>query len=131
MFAWPSSSWTVRRSAPPLQEVGRERVAQGVRADRLRDQAGSGVAPEHLPDPLAGEAAPAPVDEECSHIGSARDEARALLLQVPGERLRGRTAERDDALLVPLADASHEAGVEVEASHVERETSSETRSPVP
>ena len=36
--AWPSSSWIERRSAPALQQVGRERVSQRVRRDAAGDR---------------------------------------------------------------------------------------------
>ena len=86
---WPSSSWIVRRSAPPSSRCVGERVPQPM---RVRADAAQRARVE--PASTRG-------DEE--RVLGAADELRSRLADVTGEPVRGLLAERDDALLAALA----------------------------
>ena len=60
----------------------------------------------------AGQCAAAGVEEEVGPVAAV--EVRAAERQVAAHGLGGRAAERDDALLVALADHSHDARVDVD-----------------
>ena len=116
--AWPSISWTLRRSAPPSSRcVANEcRSRCGWIARRVEAGLG-GEAPQDQERSGAGERAALRVQEELGPV--ARVEVRAAAGEVAPQRLDGRASERDDALLVALAGDADEAVVEVDARLVE------------
>ena len=116
--AWPSISWTERRSAPPssrwVANEWRSRCGwtrsgsrPGLRGEPAQDQERAG----------AREAAALGVQEQLRPV--ARVEERPAAREVAAQRLHRLAADRDDALLRALADAAHEPCVEVDARLLE------------
>ena len=98
---------------PALEQMGGERVAQQVRVDAL------GLEPclrrelaEDQERACAGQRAAAGVQEQVGPVAAI--EVRAAERQVAAHGLGRRPAERDDALLVTLADHPHDARVDVD-----------------
>src|SRR5581483_8933322 len=101
-----------------LEQVRRERVPQQVRVDAL------GLEPRLLGDAAQDQERPGSrqraalcVQEELRPVPAV--EERPAAGEVAAERLRRGAADRDDSLLVPLADTPNEALVEVDARSLE------------
>ena len=116
--AWPSISWTLRRSAPPSSRC----VAKEWR--RRCGWTRPGSRPARRGEPAqdqerarAGERAALRVQEELRPVPPV--EVRAAAGEVAPERLDRLAADRDDALLAALADDAHEPVVEVDAALLE------------
>src|SRR5262245_23213634 len=101
-----------------LEQVRRERVAEEVRVDPARLEAGLlGKAAEDQERAGAGQRAALRIEEELGAV--ARVEEGAAAAQVAAERVGGTAPERDDPLLAALADRADEARLEVDAGSLE------------
>src|SRR6478735_12409816 len=94
-----------------LEEVGRGGVAQRVRRHVVDAREGGGLVDDRARLALV-EAAPAQAEEDGRRRGRVH-ELRAATLEPRAQRGRGGLAERDDALLVALADDAQRALVHV------------------
>ena len=101
-----------------LEQVRRERVAQQMRVDARRLEAGLlGQAAQDQERARAGQRAALGVQEELRAVAAVQE--RAAAAQVAAQRVGRAPAERDDALLAALADRADEALVEVDAAPLE------------
>ena len=101
-----------------LEQVGGEGVAEEVRVDTLGVEPGlRREASDDQERTCAGERSALGVEEELRAVPAV--EVRPPAGQVPPQRLDRLGPERDDALLVALADAAHEALLEVDAAALE------------
>src|SRR5215469_855642 len=90
-----------------------------MRVDALGLEAGlAGEAAEDEEDAGAGERTAVRVEEQLRPL--APFEERAAAREVAAEGLNGLAADRDDAFLVPLAEAADEPVLEVDRLAVER-----------
>ena len=106
-----------------LQEMGRERVAQGVGAHPV-GQAGRGRGAFTGPRPLAGEATPrSPTNSgpPRSGITCAGQERSPRTVDPPRQHAERHVTDRYEALLVALADDPHEGSLEGQVLAVEAE----------
>ena len=127
MYTWvvsidacPSISWTLRRSQPPsIRWVANEcRSVCGVTS--LETPAPAGVVAHQLEHRLAGDPAPAMVQEEdVAALGAAQ--VRPAARKVRARSLDGALPHRDDPLLRALAHAPHETLVEVDVRDAQRD----------
>src|SRR5688572_12253808 len=91
-----------------LEEVRGERVAQEVRVDAGRVEAGlGGQTPQNEERARAGQRATLRVEKQLRPMTAV--EVRPSAAQVAAQRLRRRPSDRDDPLLAALADAADEA----------------------
>ena len=100
------------------EQVSGERMTQGVRGDRPGDR---GLAPglrHEAPDRLPGQGTPARREEQMRIVAAPRVN-RALGLNVAGQGGCGSGAERDDALLATLAEATEVAAGRVDVLETE------------
>src|SRR3954447_25081592 len=104
--------------AASRQQVGREGVAQRVRAHLARQPGGGRVALDDLVEALAREAVAAVVDEQPRLVVVA-DQLRAAAAEVGAERARGGGADRHHPLLGALAAGAQDARLEVEVADLE------------
>jgi hypothetical protein len=103
---------------PALEEVRRERVPEQVRMDPRGLEAGAaGEAPEDEERACSGQRTALRVEEELRTVAPV--EVRPAAGEVAAKRLCGLAADRDDALLLALADAADEAVVERDGASVE------------
>ena len=113
------------------EQVGGEAVPERVRADRL---AGSPAARAWLltirQSPTRDSGRPVRETKTVARLGRARDQRGAVVAQVGRQGLAGPRAERDDPLLVPLADAPGRCPRSRSRSAGRRPTTSEARQPV-
>src|SRR5512140_1483305 len=99
----------------PLEQVGREGVAEGVRAHAVRQPGGRGRALDGRPGLLACEPAPAITQEErpaaarCDVPDGQQPRARAA--RPAGQPVEGDVTDGHQALLVALADDPDEGAV--------------------
>ena len=104
--------------SPSLEQVGREGVPEDVGVNALRVE--SGLLSEPAQDEeraCARERSALGVQEQVRSV--APIQVRPPAGEVAPQCIRGLPAERNDALLVPLAHAAHEAVVQVDASALE------------
>ena len=96
-----------------LEQVRRERVPQQVRVHPAGLQTGAvGEPPEDEERARAGERAAARIEEQVGAVTPV--EVRPADRQVAAQRLGGRPAERDEALLASLAEHADDASLEVD-----------------
>src|SRR5205814_9435363 len=101
-----------------LEQVGREGVAEEVRMNALRVEAGlRGELPQDEECSGPGQWAAAGVQEELGTVPAV--EERPTLREIATDRFRGLPPDRDDPLLVPLTDAAKEALVELDRVSLE------------
>ena len=141
MEAWPRSSWTTRTSAPrPSMWVAQEwRRTWGLTLSARPTRPAYFLTTPKTPDP--GQPPATGVEEDRLGVAAAapllRLEQRPALAREPlGQGGAGEPAERDDALLVPLARAPGAAAgrspsTAPATSPRLRPTTSLTRAPVP
>ena len=102
-----------------LEQMGRERVAQRVRADPVREarraRRGLDRAPCLLPRQAAATLARGtPVRRVAGCDVAERQEPRPRAVEPSPEPVEGHVADRDEPLLVALADDAHEPAVDRE-----------------
>jgi hypothetical protein len=102
------------------EEMGREGVAQRVRAHLVGEPGRGGVALDDLVEALAREPGPAPVHEQL-RLPAVADQARPAALEVDRERAGRRGPDRDEPLLVALAARAQDARLEVDVPRLERD----------
>lgn len=102
--------------APPLEQMGGERVAEGVGADVLRDAGPRGRLPDDGEEHHAREPSAAVVEED----GVVAGGHLAPLLEVALHLVARHAADGDQPLLVPLADDADVALAEEEVAHPQR-----------
>ena len=113
---------------PSLEQVRREGVAEEVGVDALGlEPCLRGELAQDQERAGAGQRPAAGVEEQVGPVAAV--EVRSAERQVAAYRLGGRAAERDDALLVALAEHAHDAGVDVDrrAGETDRLRDSEAR----
>ena len=108
-----------------LQEMGRERVAQGVGRDPVAQAGVARRALDHRPGRLPAESMAAAGHEQRPAprrvAGDERQPGRADLVDVAAEPVEGHLADGHQPLLVALADHPHEAAFEDKVLPVEVE----------
>jgi len=121
-----------------LQQVGRERVTQRMRADARTGTACSDIAPNKAID-TAGRQTSAPIvdKQRLAAVGPAgtppnlpfpSSYERGTIVEVAANRLRRAAVERDDAFLTPFAEHTHHPRAQVHMVHVEAGELAETQS---
>ena len=100
-----------------LEQVRRERVAQRVRADPVGQAGAGGRALDRGPGLLAGQPAASIAQEERPAADRRdvveRDEGRPRTVDPAGQPVERDLADRDEPLLVALADDPDERAVDV------------------
>ena len=112
--AWPSSSCTARRSAPPSRRWVAKRVAQ-----RVRVRGGCRPPVDDAPHIAGAQPCTPPVQEHRISRAHLADQVLAAPLQPSRDRLDGWLAHRDLALLRALAPDGDGARARVEVARPE------------
>jgi len=97
---------------PALKKVRGEGMPQQVRFDLFLDARLQGVAFDHLPDRLPGEAPPQPADKHIIALFLPKHLPTALL-EIKPDALDRLTAERHNPFLVALADTTQKPDIHV------------------
>ena len=113
--AWPEHLLDGPQVGPAGQQVGGEAVPSVCGLTSARKSAPSRMLLDDPPEADPRERPAGPRDQDGGRLGMASDQVRAIRRRdKPTERVDRPRAERDPALLVPLADAPGQAALEVE-----------------
>src|SRR3954447_25691553 len=102
------------------EQVGREGVAQRVRAHPPLEAGGARVALDDLVEALARQAAAAAVEDE-TRLVAQPDERGTAAVEVGARGEDGLAADRHEALLAALAAGAQDPGLEVDVADLERD----------